>query len=74
MISTGKSGLKSGHVGTLLQSGQHQVKGSVSKRAAIHTEGTGHSTTSQSDQEHKMSSFMVSGHRNHLVPLLRYLH
>ena len=53
MISTGKTGhAKSGHVGTLLMSGQHQVKGSTSKRAVSH--GDGHTIAGQSDQEHKM--------------------
>jgi hypothetical protein len=53
MISTGKTGHgKSGHVGTLLMSGQHQVKGSTSKRAVSH--GDGHTIAGQSDQEHKM--------------------
>ena len=62
MISTGKTGhAKSGHVGTLLMSGQHQVKGSTSKRAVSH--GDGHTIAGQSDQEHKMTAFNVSGHK-----------
>ena len=62
MISTGKTGhAKSGHVGTLLMSGQHQVKGSTSKRAVSH--GDGHTIAGQSDQEHQMTAFNVSGHR-----------
>ncbi|KAK2164105.1 hypothetical protein NP493_1430g00059 [Ridgeia piscesae] len=62
MISTGKTGhAKSGHVGTVLMSGQHQVKGSTSKRAVSH--GDGHTIAGQSDQEHKMTAFNVSGHR-----------
>ena len=42
-------------------SGQHQVKGSTSKRAVSH--GGGHTIAGQSDQEHKMTAFNVSGHR-----------
>ena len=62
MISTGKTGhAKSGYVGTLLMSGQHQVKGSTSKRGFSH--GDGHTIAGQSDQEHKMTAFNVSGYR-----------
>ena len=59
MISTGKARLKCRPVGTLLQSGQHQAKGSVGKRSAFHPEGIGRSAAGQGDQDAKTNSFMV---------------